>query len=202
MIAFGRNRTLGDEHLLHEHVSSVGAKLSARTARGVVLCREVVANDMTQGDAWCHAHGTSQRDLGMRGQDRAAVNFGVGNSVGDDAGDAGVGLLQHGDAEGLVVRTGEGDVYRGDEAPVVDLSLKPGHELYVAQAAEPRQGVCIVVFEALRDPERLIPVLLPAPQRPGLSASSPRDGAVALAEGRGNTACTNIGTGTTNWGRS
>jgi hypothetical protein len=41
-----------------------------------------------------------------------------------------------------------------------------------------------------------------SPQRPGLSASGPRDGAVALAEGRRNAACTNIGTGTTNWGRS
>ena len=38
-----RNRTLGDERLLHERVSSLGAKLSARTARGVVLRHHVVA---------------------------------------------------------------------------------------------------------------------------------------------------------------
>ena len=98
----------------------------------------------------------------MVDQDRALMNLRITGGVGRHAGDAGVSGLQHGDAEGLMVGTRKGDIDLGEEAPIRDLGRKPGYELHVAQPLEPRLGVCIAVFQPLRDPEWFIPVLFPA----------------------------------------
>src|SRR6266542_2631245 len=138
-------------------------KLLSRSVH-IVFCRVLTAamRHLRSKPRLLYQPAQPRSDLRMVHHHGSAVNLGIGYRVGDHAGGASVGCLQHGDTEGLMVRARKGNIHIRQQAPVVDLSGETRQELNVAQTGEPRQGPGEVVFEAPGNPEGLIPVLVPA----------------------------------------